>query len=164
MKLKSLVFGLVCVGVFCCGTARLLAQDVTPEFTRFAQLAQFAAEKQGANILVKYDAQKRLLQVARQFPVNQFRKMTQIQSVVIDKLEDQAEISGIANMPDPWLKIGSKGQKKIVQLNSTQEINGVEDEDLAKEEHLAFLTLPCHPGELKKLQDAYGEFKKSVNR
>jgi hypothetical protein len=157
MKLKLRMLGLACVSVFCCGTGVLPAQEITPEFTRFAQLA----EKQGDGILVKYDPQKRLLQVARQFSVNQFRKMTQVQSVAVDKLEYQA---GISDMPDPWLKIGSKGQKKIVQLNSTQEINGVEDEDLSKEEHLAFLILPCHPGELKKLQSAYAGFKKSVSR
>jgi hypothetical protein len=138
------------------------AADSSPEFEQFAQIAQATADRQGATILVQYDAEKRLLHIAREFKVNQYRKMTQVQSVKIDDLEPTAELGTSSVVQDPWLKIHCINKKKQVQLDSTQEINNVLDEDLTKQERLALLTLPCHPSELKKLADAYARFRQSV--
>jgi hypothetical protein len=146
----------------------LRAEPITPlaspEFQQFAQLAQAAADKQGAQILVQYDADQRLLKVSRQFQVNQYRKMTQVQTVKIDDLTDVAEGSSVGGMQEPWLRIYCHDKKKKVQLDSTQEINGAVDDGLTNQEYLAFLLLPCQSGELQKVQDAYAVFKKSVSR
>lgn len=140
------------------------AAENSPAFGQFAQAAQAAAAKQGATLLVKYDAARRLLQVAREMKVNEFRRLTQVQSVSVDKLAAEAELTSLGERFEPWLKIPCVDQKKAVQLDSTQEINGARDDELSKEERLGFLMLPCHPSELKKVQAAYAEFKKSVAR
>lgn len=140
------------------------AAAVPQEFQQFSQLAVAAAQKQGAEILVKYDAEKKLLQIARRLKVNEFRTLTQVQSVRVSDLADEAELVTIGVAAEPWLKIRCRDNKKKVQINSTQTINSVEDEELSKEERLAFVTLPCHPTELKKVQTAYAAFKQSVSR
>jgi len=154
---------LLLAALFCGFVVRVTqAVDAVPEFEQFAQIAQESANKQGAAILVKYDEEKRLLQIAREFKVNQFRKMTQVQSVKIDDLEMIADANSTPGLADPWLKIHCVGKKKNVQLDSTQEINNVLDEDYTKAEKTAVLTLPCYPSELNKLAEAYAKFRQSA--
>ncbi|MDR2463513.1 MAG: hypothetical protein LBD30_07015 [Verrucomicrobiales bacterium] len=138
------------------------AAENSPAFGQFAQAARSAALKQGTTLLVTYDGKKRLLQVAEEMRVNQFRKLTQVQTVPIDKLADEAELISLGGRAEPWLKIPCRDQRRAVQLDSTREINGVHDGELDKEERLSALILPGHPAELKKVMAAYAEFKKSV--
>ncbi|MDD5261682.1 MAG: hypothetical protein PHD76_07515 [Methylacidiphilales bacterium] len=137
------------------------AEDTSSAFEQFRQVAQPAAEKLGEKIVFQYDPGKHILKIGRELKINELRKMTQIQTVKIDYLEDAGALDGVPSMPEPWIKIRCLNNEKHVQVDSSQTVDGAEIEDLAKSETLRFLIIPCRQKDLKAVLEAYATFRES---
>lgn len=139
-------------------TVGSLADEINSAFLLWKETLETSAKKLNEQVVISLDRNKGRLLIEKEFQLNPFRKNTQSQSVLITNLSTEIELTGMARLPEPWIRIPTKNEQKKVINTRRVVINGVEVEEVTKQQPMAFLVIPCHRSDLKKAKELGEQF------
>lgn len=129
------------------------ADEIDSAFLLWKETLETSAKKLGEQVVLTLDRNKGRLIVEKEFQLNPFRKNTQSQSVLLKNLSAEIELTGVAKLPEPWIRIPTKNNQKNVSNTRRVVINEVEVEEVTKTQPMAFIVIPCHRSDLKKAKE-----------
>ena len=148
---------LLCLGLLICSSLLSLhADEIDASFILWKETMESSAKKLGETVSMKLDREKKLLIVAKELQLNPMRKNTQLQIVPFSFLSPEIILEGVARLPEPWIKLRTQDNQKRVNNQRRVIIEGLEVEEVSKDESKSFLVIPCHRTDLQQAK-AQGE-------
>lgn len=142
----------------------LRADEIDQAFADWKGTLEDSSKKLGEVLVLKFDREKGLLTVGKELQMNEMRKNILLQSVPVSLLNTEIELEGVGQFPEPWIKLRCANQQKRVKSQKRVLLEGVEVEEVSKDEDKAFLVINCHRADLKKAKEQGERFLRLARR
>ncbi len=136
----------------------LRADEADLVFSKWKEILESSAKRLGETQVLKWDKEKGLLTLGQELQLNEMRKNTLLQIVPVSALVVEIQLEGVSTIQEPWIKLRCRNNQKKVKIQRRVIIEGVEVEEVSKDDDRAFLVITCHRSDLKKAKELGEQF------